>query len=737
MVSPYGGQEANERDLLRQASLRLNLEDLRGQLTLRLTILVLLTAQLIILMYESPVAFPVDMILFWLSLTGLGLLILWLHERYPNLVRHLLVWGMLAALLAAMGLFPPIWLPFTGLVLVFCSSMLVHGSEFVTAVAVMGTAVLLNQNGLRAYELGPIAFLLFLAVAVAALAVRTLYTTLDWLWHMHQQSRELLTTTRNQQAELHTMIKSLRLVNDIRERTEYELIIAQQEAQSAKRLKEQFAANISHELRTPLSIILGFSEVIYLSPEVYGETPLPPTLMRDIAQIYRNSRHLLDMIDDILDLSRFEMVGFTLKKEPTDLAVLLPEAAAIVQNLFERAQGVTLTVEIAENLPQVQVDQTRIRQVLLNLLNNAHRFTQQGVVTLVAELGQGEVIIRVRDTGEGIPAEQLDDIFTEFYQVDYSLSRSHGGAGLGLAICQRFVQAHDGRIWVDSTPGVGTTFSFSLPVDELLAPRPGLYRTPQLVTERKVLAPTLLLVEPDPQVCSLVVRHLTNFDVLAVDDVAEAIVQAAVHHPMAVVCNVPPGQEIDKGLVTAVAVPIIECSLPSQSWMASSLGAVAAFTKPINFEQLLAEITQLSVQNGRISNVLVVDDNPGICQLVERSLPAYQVRIAYDGSTGLQAMMQQRPDLLILDLMMPETDGFTVIQQMKADATLAQVPIILLTATNYIEDSLAQYGNTVKIVQAAPWHPAETLHFLESVLAGLRPKVYDPSPQTVANADSR
>ena len=152
--------------------------------------------------------------------------------------------------------------------------------------------------------------------------------------------------------------------------------------------------------------------------------------------------------------------------------------------------------------------------------------------------------------------------------------------------------------------------------------------------------------------------------------------------------------------------------------MATSLGAMASLTKPINFEKLNEYLTRLE----SIENILVIDDNPGVCQLVQRRLKGkYAIQIAYEGRTGLHTMQQQRPDLVILDLMMPEMDGFEVIDAMQADPNLVDVPVILLTATTYIEDTLAQYGNQVKIVQATPWHPAETLRFLKSVLAGLKP----------------
>ena len=714
----------NDAPYERRESLRVNLEDLRGQLTLRLAILLLVVGQLLVLFYDSPVPFPLDMVLYWLFISAVGVLVLWLRGDHPVLARRLLAGGMTAVLLIGMWLFPMPWIPYAGLLLVFAASMLARNGELGTAVAVGLLAVYLSRAGLRAYDLTPFLSLLVLAVAIAVLAMRILYTSLDWVWQMNEQSKSLLATTRNQQAELRSMVKSLRIINDIRERTEYELMIAHKEAQHARQLKEQFAANISHELRTPLSIILGFSEVMHLSPEVYGPA-LPPPLMRDVYQIYRNSRHLLEMIDDILDLSRFEMVGFTLKKEPTDLAALLVEAAAIVSNLFEKSEAVTLRVDVAANLPEVAIDQTRIRQVLLNLLNNAHRFTTSGSVTLTAVTEASHIVVRVQDTGPGIPADKLGDIFTEFYQLDYSLSRSHGGAGLGLAICQRFVEAHDGRIWVESVEGVGSTFSFTLPLDPLAEPAAHLYRTRPVEPLARSIQPCLLLVEPDPQVRSLVARHLDAYEVLPVDDMTNLAALVARQRPLAVLVNIQPGQQPDPALTAGLTVPIVECSLPSQAWMATALGARACLTKPIDFRQLMGEIDRLAAAGSVVRDVLVIDDNPGICQLVERSLGAHDgrftVRIAYEGRSGLLAMAQSPPDLVILDLMMPEVDGFVVLETMQNKPELAAVPVILLTATSYIEDTLAQYGNQVRIVQAASWHPAETLHLLKSALAGLKP----------------
>ena len=700
---------------------RLNLEDLRKQLTTRIAILILISAQIGILFYDPPVQFPLDMLLFWASLTLLCLSILKLTDGKPVLARRLLTWGMLFELVIAMLLFPISWFPYLGAVLIFTNGILVGGSEWITAVTIGIIAVTFTLNEHRDYELAGIMVVLTLSVISTWLAVRTLYTTLDWVWHMNQRANELLLTTRDQQAELKSTIKSLQLVNNIREQTERELLIAHKQLRQAQRLKEQFAANISHELRTPLSIILGFSEVMYLSPDVYGPMEWPQKLLRDVYQIYRNSRHLLGMIDDILDLSRFEMVGFTLSKERVQLTPFLQETAIIINDLFDSKPEISLQISIPPNMPDIEIDPTRIRQVLLNLLNNARRYTETGTVTLTVETAVDEVIIHVQDTGSGIPEELLPNIFTEFYQVDYSMSRAHGGAGLGLAICHRFVEAHDGRIWVESEVGVGSTFSFSLPLPSH-KPVAKSYRTRPIepTIEEEEERPYIVLIDPDPIVVSLVQRYLEDFEVLPVANPTELKEQIKTYHPLAAIYNLPPNETVEKSWETEIGIPTIECSLPSQAWLADALGAVACLTKPISFDHLRHEIEEL----GTIHNILIIDDNPGICQLLERGLssmnPDFNVQIAYDGQLGIAAMQAQHPDLVLLDLMMPNLDGNGVRDLMRADDTLADIPVILLTATTYIEDTLAQYGSQVKIVQASPWHPGETLQILDAILKNIK-----------------
>lgn len=700
-------------------TVQLNIDDLRERLVRRLALLALGAAQLFVLFYESSTPFPVPAILIWLMLTGLGAGTLALAGAVPNGSRHLLVWGSTAVLILSMGLFQVSWLPFVGVLLIFFQAILVQGSEFVTGAAIAGTAVYLNAAPNYAYPLSGILINLVLAVIIAWLTIRTLYTALDWLSKTQRRAEQLLDVTRSQQAELRSTVKSLQITNELRLQAERELLVANKQARESQKMKEQFAANISHEFRTPLSIILGFSEVMYLSPELYGKMAWPPKLYRDVSQIYRNSRHLMSMIDDILDLSHFEMSGFTLNKQPTDLAPLLQESLSMAADLFHNEE-ITLVAEIEPGLPQLEVDRTRLRQVFLNLLNNACRFTEQGTVTLRANRQDTAVWIQVVDTGPGIPQEQLTQIFTEFYQVDYSLSRKHGGAGLGLAICQRFVQAHDGRIWVDSVLNEGSTFTIALPINEL-TPAGRLYRTRELEATTPSQATAVLVVESDPSVISLMQRHLPDYEIIAVPDSAHLEAEVMALHPAAVVWNIAPDDPLPTPSLS-LPVPIITCSLPSRTWMAHAFGALACLNKPISFEQLNHYIDSV----GEVETILVVDDNSGICQLVERGLAARSesvtVQVAYDGESGLNVMRQKPPDLLLLDLIMPGMNGRLVFEAMQQDERLAHIPVILLTATDYLNEQFMTKSSSLTVYRSEMLQPVELLQCIQPILKTLKPR---------------
>jgi signal transduction histidine kinase/CheY-like chemotaxis protein len=697
-----------------------NLEILRSQLTGRLALLLMSGCGLIIwaTLRLDPFSWTLTGLLAVLFCVGLGVRVL--LEVRSALARHLLIWGLTAGLLGAMWFFVEPWIPFLGLLMVSFCAMLTPGGTLMTTSVIALVTAWLTGSGFRSYPLTGFLVALASNVVLAWLTMRTLYTALEWAWTMQQRSDQLLDQVRDRQAELNRTVKSLDLAYALQRRTQHELVFARQQAEEAQRMKEQFAANVSHELRTPLSLILGFSEVMYLSPEVYGDMHWPPTLRRDVYQIYRSSRHLLEMIDDILDLSRFEMVGFTLNKEPTLLEPLLRETVEIARDLF-RSSPVRLEVVIPKDLPALEIDRTRIRQVLLNLLSNAQRFTKAGTVRLETRQTDSEVIVSIIDTGPGISADKQPYIFDEFYQVDRSLRRSHQGAGLGLAICKRFVKAHEGRIWVESQEGVGSTFFFALPIPGRYVPASPAYVRHVVQALQPEGRSCILVIDPDPAVAALLRRHVEEYDVLQVKDASRLAEKVAFYHPRAVIYNVPPGERDFRDDLPPVPVPFVECSLPSQTWVRDELNVSACLTKPIATQQLLDEIDRL----GDIHEVLIIDDDRGFVQLVERTLETtgrdLRVRHAYNGREGLSAMRALRPDLVLLDLIMPGLDGFQVIEEVHQEPALADVPIALLTAISYAEDTLVQRGSQIVIHRPDNLHLTEILRCLWAVIDVLEP----------------
>jgi CheY-like chemotaxis protein len=332
------------------------------------------------------------------------------------------------------------------------------------------------------------------------------------------------------------------------------------------------------------------------------------------------------------------------------------------------------------------------------------------------------VLITVADTGPGIAPDRLPFIFDEFYQVDSSLRRKREGVGLGLAISKRFVEAHGGRIWVESQPGIGSRFTFTLP---LPGQRP-LSRADlaeQVSAPAQVPRPCILVVDPDPGVPELIQRHLTAYDVIGTPDPERLDEQIALHRPRAVVCNRSPNAIPSAAVRVAAPVPILQCSLPSRTRTTSDLQVAGCLYKPISAEQLDAELCRL----GAPTDVLIIDDDRGFVQLVERMLQAkgrgYRPRRAYDGAEGLEAMRQSRPDALLLDLIMPGMDGFQVLAEMRQDSALTEVPVVLLTATSPKEDRLPE--GQIVIGRADGFRVTEVLRCLEAIILAVEPHYDD------------
>jgi CheY-like chemotaxis protein/anti-sigma regulatory factor (Ser/Thr protein kinase) len=359
--------------------------------------------------------------------------------------------------------------------------------------------------------------------------------------------------------------------------------------------------------------------------------------------------------------------------------------------------AVALETDLAPDLPVLDIDVTRIRQVVINLLKNARSFTSEGFVKVTARMEKDRVVVSVKDTGEGIPQEKLSAIFDEFYQVDQSRSRKRQGAGLGLAICKRLVEAHEGSIWVESQEGVGTEFFFALPLPTheyhaLPISTSGLY---------EVLQPTsrqcLLVVESDPVVVSMIARRLGDLEAVQVKDAALLEEYVNRYCPCVVIVNAFPGNSPPAKLNGDYSVPVIQFSLPSQAWLAKELEIGISLIKPVTSRRLLECLAQYE----HVKDILIVDDDREFVQLMYRYLQSsgreYNVRFAYDGDEGWLSLCQQPPDLVLLDVIMPGRNAFEIIEEMKRNQSFSRTEVILITGTHFDKDMKEKYESQMHI----------------------------------------
>jgi len=537
-------------------------------------------------------------------------------------------------------------------------------------------------------------------VAITWLALRPLQIVGEWAWSAYDRSQELLNDAQDTQLRLNQMLEDLSSANTRLVRLNRLADGLRQEAEEARRTKEQFVANVSHELRTPLNMIIGFSEMILNAPQTYGASPsggrLPPALLADLAVILRNAQHLASLIDDVLDLSQIEAGQMALVRERVALPEVIEEALVAVRPLFE-SKGLALRADLEDGLPEVSGDRTRIREVLLNLLSNAGRFTEQGSVTVAARRRDGELLVSVTDTGPGIAAADQSRLFQPFQQLDASLRRRFGGTGLGLSISQRFVEMHGGRMWVESTPGTGAAFRFTLPIEPLAPAARGagrwltpsweyLERThPSLVSSIPPARPEIIVCETGGSLAHLLTRYLQDAKVTSVADLAEALAQAASLRAHAVVVNASSAAEIlaqlESGSALPEGIPVMVCSVPGAPDAAGNLGVADYLVKPVAREALLAALDKLGMDGKK---VLVADDDEDALRLFYRMLTSagrgYQVLTAPDGRQAWAMLKDERPDVLLTDLVMPEMDGFELLAAKNADPVLAGIPAVVLSA---------------------------------------------------------
>ncbi len=496
-------------------------------------------------------------------------------------------------------------------------------------------------------------------------------------------------------------------------------------AEEANLLKSRFLATVSHELRTPLSLIVGTIEMM-LREETPGPAALPESYRRDLGSIRGGAQHLAHLIGDVLDLASSQAGELRLTCEALRLDEVL-EKVALLAAPMAREKGLRWRAVIPGCLPPVWGDRTRLQQVVLNLASNAIKFTERGEVVLRVEPGPDVVTVAVSDTGVGIPAGEREAIFDEFRQSERTARRGYGGMGLGLAISRRLIELHGGRMRVESSgaEGAGSTFYFTLPA--LAEPEPGAGRS----DER---AGTVLLLTERMGSGAALRAHLAErgFAVaeLAVSERADWLAQVISAPPGAVVLDFEPaaerGWEVMRLLKVSPGtqdIPVLFYSL-SAGPEGGALLALDYLTKPVGSDDLARALERqgLLPAGPARQSILLVDDDQDILDLharaVQLHLPESRIRKAHDGREALRAMEQERPDLVLLDLMMPEMDGFAVLQAMRERPSTRSVPVIVLTAQILTREDMARLQHGVAAVLGKGlFTTAEVLAQVETALS--------------------
>ncbi len=539
-----------------------------------------------------------------------------------------------------------------------------------------------------------VALSLWSTVALIWLAQRPLLTMLHWSWSSYEQSRQLLERSRDTQVRLKETLADLASANLQLTRLNRLNQVLRQAAEDARRAKEQFAANVSHELRTPLNMIIGFSEMVVRAPETYGPT-LPAALLADLEVILRNSQHLSALIDDVLDLSQIESGRMALTREWVILGEVLETAVKAVRPLYE-SKGLYLELAVEPELPPVMCDRARIRAVALNLLSNAGRFTERGGVRVRAWRESASVVVSVADSGPGIAEHDQGKLFQPFQQVDGSIRRRYGGSGLGLAISKSFVELHGGRMWLESVAGHGTTFYFRLPIDPPapLEAGPTRWINPAWAYEERThpslapavaVRPRLVLLENGSSLQRLLTRFLDGVEIQPVTSWEEAARELARMPAQALIVN---GASVGDTLLRVHGsaplpndTPVVVCAVPEMQQAADALGVSDYLVKPLARDMLLGALDRLCLTQG---TVLIVDDEPDAVRMVQRMLTStgrgYRVLRATSGRQALGILRQERPDALLLDLLMPDMDGFKLLEAKGQDPALRDIPTVVISA---------------------------------------------------------
>ena len=513
-----------------------------------------------------------------------------------------------------------------------------------------------------------------------------------------------------------------------RRMVEQELADARVAAEAASEAKSQFMANMSHELRTPMNAIIGYSEMLIEDAEDDGDE----AAVSDLEKINAAGRHLLELINAVLDLSKIEAGGMDLHLESFDVAGMISDVAVVTQPLVEK-NGNELVTELDESLGEMCSDVTKIRQSLLNLLSNAAKFSDHDQITLRATRerrnGMDWLLFAVADRGTGIPADKLDHVFEEFAQASSTITRDYGGTGLGLPLTRRICRLLGGDVVLESELGVGSTFTIELPAEtpdadsgEMAQPSGG-----PGVPSRAEGRPDVLVIDDDPHARELLVRGLERegYAVVTAADGPAGIELARQVQPALITLDIIMPTMDGWAVLSALKadpetadIPVAMLSIAPDNELGLLLGAVESMTKPIDRDALFELVKKYAVPG--TFHVLIVDDDETSRSLVRRygESAGWDCEEAENGAVALERIAARRPDLVLLDLMMPVMDGFSALEEMRANPDYRDIPVVVLTAKILtVEDRSRLHGNVERVIEKGQHSSDQVLEYLHDVLS--------------------
>lgn len=517
-----------------------------------------------------------------------------------------------------------------------------------------------------------------------------------------------------------------------------ELAIRRDEALEASKTKSLFLANMSHELRTPLNAIIGYSEMLEEEAEDFGYGDIVP----DLKKIQKAGTHLLSLINDILDLSKIEAGKIDIYTEDFNFELLLDEIAVTIHPLIQE-KGNELIINSPEPVGTIHNDMTKMRQIVFNLLSNAAKFTEAGKITIGIQtemVGDTEWLdISVTDTGIGMTPSQVANVFDEFTQADSSTTRKYGGTGLGLPISRHFTQMMGGDITVTSEEGVGSTFNVRIPSDFVQnhSEEDVIVTTAKQLDRRRttdlmqiISDTTVLVIDDDVVVHDLLTRILSRegFNVVAAHtgdeglqlarDIKPNIIVLDVMMPTldgwAVLSKLKEDEELNE-------IPVVMLSMVDNQSLGFALGATDYLTKPVDRDKLINVLRQYHLRKAPQGPVklLVIEDDEATREILERTAEkeGWEVQTAENGRVGLNRLAQQIPDLILLDIMMPEMDGMQFVSEMRRNEAWQRIPIIVVTAKSLTEkDRNLLRGQVERIVQKAEYTPKNLVSEIRNIL---------------------